>query len=134
MRRFSRPRRRMDEEERILPLINIVFLLLIFFMVVGRLSASDPFEIVPPRSVSQGQSPTEDILISIGAEGQIAVNGKVLEKAAALAEVAASETTELRIKSDGRVEAQRIVALVEALRQRGVVSIQLMTVPVGIGG
>lgn len=122
------------EEERILPLINIVFLLLIFFMVVGRLSASDPFEIVPPRSVSQGQSPTEGILISIGAEGQIAVNGKVLEKAAALAEVAASETTELRIKSDGRVEAQRIVALVEALRQRGVVSIQLMTVPVGIGG
>ena len=37
----SRPRP--GEDERILPLINVVFLLLIFFMLAGRLAVSDPF-------------------------------------------------------------------------------------------
>ena len=47
--RFEPPRPR-NEDERILPLINVVFLLLIFFMLAGRLSASDPFQVEPPRS------------------------------------------------------------------------------------
>ena len=49
--RFEPPRPRNDEE-RILPLVNVVLLLLIFFMLAGRLAASDPFEIAPPRSAS----------------------------------------------------------------------------------
>ncbi|MEL6204188.1 MAG: biopolymer transporter ExbD [Pseudomonadota bacterium] len=130
---FAKRRARGDEDERILPLINIVFLLLIFFMVVGRLSAADPFEIVPPRSESAGQPPNEPLLVSIGAEGQLALNGRLMEEAALIAEVTAAragaEAAELRIKSDGRVSAIRVVALLERLRAEGVTSVRLMTVP-----
>ena len=38
----SQPRSGRSEDDRILPLINVVFLLLIFFMLAGKLSASDP--------------------------------------------------------------------------------------------
>ncbi|MEM9765338.1 MAG: biopolymer transporter ExbD [Pseudomonadota bacterium] len=130
---FAKRRARGDEDERILPLINIVFLLLIFFMVVGRLSAADPFEIVPPRSESAGQPPNEPLIVSIGAEGQLALNGRLMEEEALVLEVkaarAGAEEAELRIKSDGRVSALRVVALLDRLRAAGFASVRLMTVP-----
>ncbi|MEM0922421.1 MAG: biopolymer transporter ExbD [Pseudomonadota bacterium] len=129
MRRLSKPRKRMDEEERILPLINIVFLLLIFFMVMGRLSAGDPFEILPPKSLSEGQPPAEEFLISIGPEGQLALNGEVMAADAVLAQIEDSDQDQVRIKSDGRAEARAVVALIERLRLAGIESIKLMTVP-----
>jgi biopolymer transport protein ExbD len=71
---FRAPRRRLDEDERILPLINVVFLLLVFFMVAGRLTAGDPFPIDPPESASEG-SPPEGRLIAFGPNGELALDG-----------------------------------------------------------
>lgn len=128
-RRFSRRPRRTDDEDRILPLINIVFLLLIFFMAVGRLSATDPFRITPPISASEGAPATEPMLIAVGTEGRLALNGEVLEEADLLARISEAEPTEIRIKSDGGVEALRVVGLLTQLKELGVSSVRLMTVP-----
>ena len=49
--RFEQSRRNAGEE-RMLPLINVVFLLLIFLILSGRLSSVDPFQTEPPRSAS----------------------------------------------------------------------------------
>ncbi|MEO0993622.1 MAG: biopolymer transporter ExbD [Pseudomonadota bacterium] len=130
--RVRRHRKRIHDEDRILPLINIVFLLLIFFMAVGRLSATDPFRIDPPESQSTGAPATGPLLIAVGAEGQLALNGDVLDEATLLARVASGDgpVPEVRIKSDGGAEAVRVVALIERLRQTGVETVRLMTVPV----
>ncbi|MEL6219907.1 MAG: biopolymer transporter ExbD [Pseudomonadota bacterium] len=134
--RVRRHRKRIHDEDRILPLINIVFLLLIFFMAVGRLSATDPFRIDPPESHSTGAPATGPLLIAVGAEGQLALNGDVLDEATLLARVASGGVSgdgpvpEVRIKSDGGAEAVRVVALIERLRQSGVETVRLMTVPV----
>ncbi|MEM9735909.1 MAG: biopolymer transporter ExbD [Pseudomonadota bacterium] len=125
---LARPRKPNRDDDRVLPLINIVFLLLIFFMVVGRLSASDPFEIVPPRSISQGPPPAEEILVSIGPAGELALNGEIMERADVLSAIGTA-TSEVRIKSDGRVDATFVVGLIETLRRQGVASVRLMTVP-----
>ena len=68
--RLRSPRPPRNDEERILPLINIVFLLLIFFMVAGRLAASDPFPIVPPHSSSEGMVDTRDLAVFVAADGR----------------------------------------------------------------
>lgn len=132
MRRRSRERRS-DEEERVLPLINIVFLLLIFFMVVGKISASDPFEITPTQSASEGAPPMEPLMVQIGGEGQLALNGAVLDEASLLAAVEAAiardQASDVRVKADGGVEAADIVRLLERLRAVGVNGVRLMTVP-----
>ena len=49
----------------LVPLINIVFLLLIFFMLSGTLSKKDLFEVDPPLSYtgSNAESPEMTILI-----------------------------------------------------------------------
>jgi len=111
----------------VLPLINIVFLLLVFFMVAGRLSATDPFEIVPTRSASEGAPAAGPILIAVGAGGELAVNGERIAEEALPRTIATGG--EIRIKSDGRVPAARVVALLEQLRASGVGDVRLMTVP-----
>ncbi len=125
-----RPRRRRpDEEERVLPLINVVFLLLIFFMVVGRISASDPFEIEPTRSESEGPAPGERQLVHVGADGRLALDGAILSEDALVARIADGGGRELRIKADARAEADAVVRLLDRLRAAGVERARLMTVP-----
>ena len=132
--RFARSRRR-NEDERILPLINVVFLLLIFFMLAGRFSASDPFEVEPPRSVSQGAATERDILVLVGADGRLALDGEIIEAAALGAAVAdrLSPDKEMRLwlKADGSAEATRVVEVMELLRAAGAERLRLLTVTGG---
>lgn len=128
-RLFRRRKRAMDNDERIMPLVNIVFLLLIFFMVVGRLSAADPFKVLPPESANEGPQATEDNLVLIGQDGRLALNGEILPEDALLAKLSDVRADELRVKADGRAEAVRVVAVIERLKTVGFVSVRLMTVP-----
>lgn len=134
--RIARQRPR-NEDDRILPLINVVFLLLIFFMLAGRLAATDPFIIDPPHSASEGQVEIEDLLVQVGADGRLALNGEELGEGALTAAVSArvGEGTPgtVRIKADGTVEAARVVAVMDMLRKAGVGSVQLLTLPAGGG-
>jgi biopolymer transport protein ExbD len=130
--RFEPPRPRNDEE-RILPLINVVFLLLIFFMLAGRLAVSDPFEIAPPRSASEAPAETQDLLVLVGDDGRLALDGEVMEQAklkAAVAErLSDNEDARVRLKADGRAAATDVVAVMELLREAGVERLKLLTVP-----
>ena len=64
-----RPRRAQGDDERVLPLINVVFLLLIFFMLAGQFASADPFRIEPPVSRSEGQSESAALTLLIGGGG-----------------------------------------------------------------
>lgn len=132
--RFAHSRRR-NEDERILPLINVVFLLLIFFMLAGRFSASDPFEVEPPRSVSQGAATERDILVLVSADGRLALDGEIIESAALGAAVAdrlsPDKTMRLWLKADGSAEATRVVEVMELLRAAGAEQLRLLTVTGG---
>ena len=129
------PSRPKNDEERILPLINIVFLLLIFFMLAGKLSASDPFEVAPPRSISEGPPAAQDLLVLVGADGRLALDGEVLDlpafKTSLAGRLAAQDKVRVRLKADGRAEATRVVAVMELLREAGVKRLKLLTLPAG---
>ena len=132
--RLARKRPR-NEDDRILPLINVVFLLLIFFMLAGRLAASDPFQIDPPVSLSEGKVAVEDLLVQVGAEGRLALNGQEMSEdglGQAVAERLAEGTpAPVRLKADGTVDATRVVAIMEILKDAGVETVQLLTLPAG---
>lgn len=122
-----------SDDERILPLINVVFLLLIFFMIAGRLASSDPFNIEPPQSASEGPPEVQEMVVLVGAEGDLALDGEVMDEttlAAAVAErMEAYDVPPLRLKADGRAEATAVVGVMELLREAGVESLRLLTVP-----
>lgn len=119
-----------NDEERILPLINIVFLLLIVFMLAGQLTASGPFRVEPPLSLTALQAQERDITILIGGDGRLALDGTVIEVDALIqaieARVARGDIGEVRLKADGQADATQVVAVMELLRGAGVESLHLL--------
>jgi biopolymer transport protein ExbD len=134
---FPEPRPRNDEE-RILPLINVVFLLLIFFMLAGRLAASDPFQISPPASDSEGPAARHEFVVLVGADGRLALDNREIQAEAlqdAVAErMAANRDAKVRLKADGEAAANDVVGVMELLRDAGVERLKLLTVPQDRGG
>ncbi|EDP63305.1 Biopolymer transport protein ExbD/TolR [alpha proteobacterium BAL199] len=122
-----------NEDDRILPLINVVFLLLIFFMVVGSLSATDPFTIEPPQSRNGDPRDLKGIVLLIGTDGQLALDGRVLEasalKSAMTERLVDAPAQEVHLKADGAAAATEVVGIMEILRDAGVERVRLMTVP-----
>ena len=132
--RIQPPRTKHDEEH-ILPLINVVFLLLIFFMLAGRLTASDPFGIAPPASSSDTPVQKQAIVVFAAEDGRVALDGEMINEAELKAAVAgrmlATDVSELYLRADGRARATRVVAIMEKLREAGVEKLHLLTVPRG---
>jgi biopolymer transport protein ExbD len=120
-------------DDGVLPLINVVFLLLVFFMVAGRLTAADPFDIDPARSRLEAAPPDGEPVIHVGADGRLALDGtemnaeRVVDAAAALA--ARGQPARLRIKADAAADTLPIVALLAKLRAAGVTEARLMVQP-----
>lgn len=126
------PGRGANDDDRILPLINVVFLLLIFFMLAGHLAATDPFHIEPPVSASVTEPGEAGPVILVGTDGRIAFDGKTMDDAgltAALAAPVEAGVTHFRLKADGGAAAVRLVEVMELLRAAGVRKVHVLTVP-----
>ena len=129
---FTPPRPK-NEDDRILPLINVVFLLLIFFMLAGSLSASDPFQIDPAHSASQASPGETDVQILMGSNGQIALDGVVVSPSELIATLTPrlAENPEIlvRLRADGGINATDVISVMEKLHKIGVSRLKLLTVP-----
>lgn len=127
----KRARRRANPDDAILPLINIVFLLLIFFMVAGRLTTADPLEVSPPRSALGETQGEDEPLLLVGADGALALSGEAIEEEAALARLAEARGVDgalvVRLKADERAEAAEIARLLGRLKAIGVAKVRLLT-------
>jgi biopolymer transport protein ExbD len=133
MSRLQLPRRPHNDDDRILPLINVVFLLMIFFMLAGRVAALDPFQVEPPRSASAGLLESRETIVLLGADGTLALDGQVMDAEqladAVAARVDAEGADAFRFKADGRADATRVVEIMEILREAGVGKLRLLTLP-----
>ena len=129
---FEPPRPR-SHEERVLPLVNVVFLLLIFFMLAGRLVVTDPFPVEPPRSSSEGSAAARELRVLVGADGRLALNGEEMApelfRARVTQRLDQDPGSRLRLKADGGAEATQVVMVMEWLREAGARRIELLTVP-----
>jgi biopolymer transport protein ExbD len=130
---FAPPRPK-NEDDRILPLINVVFLLLIFFMLAGSLTASDPFKIAPAQSTSQASPGELEAQILVGPSGSLALDGVVLPQSDLISQLetrlSATPETKVQLRADGQVDATTVIALMEEFRKIGVKRLKLLTVPV----
>ena len=68
-RRPERP-----QHETIVTLIDIVFFLLVFFMLIGRMDATSPFELSPPISGGGEALPQGGMTVSLAQDGRIALD------------------------------------------------------------
>ena len=119
-----------NDDDSVLPLINVVFLLLIFFMLAGQLASSDPFEIEPPTSMVEGMPAAQEVLILLSHDGRIAVDGQDVDEAGVPGLIRELGAEKVRLKADGAADAVLVVALMELLREAGVTKLDLLTLPV----
>ncbi len=118
------------------PLIDVVtFVLHIFFMPAGRLAASDPLGIVPPKSSSDAPPRKQETAVFAAVDGRFALNGETIDesdlKTSVAQRMAAASAEDLHLRAAGRAKATRIVAIMEKLRKAGVEKLRQPTVPVG---
>lgn len=121
--------------ETIVALIDVVFFLLVFFMLVGRMDANAPFEVTPPYAETGGDMPAGGATVSVSADGALAFDGfdatpdqitarvvaRLAEEPDLLVRVNAHRTAELR-------HVLPMVAEMEALGVRDVVLVVTETV------
>ncbi len=131
--RYSGNARPRKSAEPVLPLINIVFLLLIFFMLAGRFTFHDPFPIMPPHSGSQEAATGHELLVVVAADGRLGLNGDVLEPAALKSELsrrlARDGEANVHVMADSRAEARHVVGVMELLQESGAAKLRLLTLP-----
>jgi biopolymer transport protein ExbD len=125
MMQFGKPQQRSNQYENFVPMINIVFLLLIFFMICAQIAPKDPFEVVPPRSNSKVQPPERDTLF-IGRDATLYYNDAYNE-AAWIALGARSADTPLSLKADTSLPASKLANLIARLKSIGITQVHLVT-------
>lgn len=75
--RFTKPRPQKASDDALIPLINIVFLMLIFFMIAGQIQPPEVLSIDPPNSRQSRLIKPERILLLMDAQGRVALDGEV---------------------------------------------------------
>lgn len=116
------------------PMIDIVFLLLIFFIVTWQFTKSETELSVSVPTAQEGADPerqTGEIVINILADGIIRVEGATVNLEQLLAKLApiaaAFENQPVRIRGNGGVEYQRIVEVIDTCQKAGIWNISFAT-------
>ncbi|MGH0036713.1 MAG: ExbD/TolR family protein [Myxococcota bacterium] len=117
--------RRARQRPGLTSLVDVVFLLLVFFLLAGTLRASSPLDVSPPESGAGSPLAESDHAIWLGADGRIAVGDEVLPLPIAV-EVLGRPTGPVRLHADASARARDLLPLLEALRAAGVEDIELV--------
>lgn len=129
-----RPRRPEEPEIGLTPLIDVVFLLLIFFMVTTTFRKESVFDITLPQAARQPTEQRPALVVSIDAGGRYAVNDLALPDTdpaslrARLTELAATEQRPvLEIRADASTPHQAVVTVLDVAGQLGLQRIAIAT-------
>ena len=108
-------------------LINVVFLMLIFFLVAGQVAPPLANDLSLVRTAElEGRAPPDTLVIR--ADGTMEFQGEPVQSATAFAETLPAETREsIRIVPDRELAAQALVAIATELRGAGAESIRIVT-------
>tara|TARA_R110002012_G_scaffold35379_3_gene101067 strand:- start:315 stop:716 length:402 start_codon:yes stop_codon:yes gene_type:complete len=127
--RLVKPRKK-PAAENVLPLINVVFLLLIFFMLAGALEKAELLEITPPETASSGQPGDAMAVLLVAADGRLSFENEILALADIVGRLKAyfaeHPDGRLKLKADAQSDAAMVIALIEELRAVGLKELGLL--------
>jgi len=122
-------------DDNLIPLINVVFLMLIFFMIAGQISRSDAVKIMPPASISEKR--TDDgsrALVLISAQQGLFVDEQPVDLAV-IADTLAQrfrdagnpEDFSVLVKADAGTPVDELQAVLRQIRAAGLMKVSLAT-------
>lgn len=116
----------------IAPLIDIVFLLLVFFMLTSTFLVPEAIELELPKSGSATTTEMTPITVALNAAGELALNGEQIQlntlRQAIEPLIANNTDVAITLKSDAHTEVQQLLNVMDEIRTAGGSNIALATI------
>jgi biopolymer transport protein ExbD len=116
------------------PMIDIVFLLLIFFIVTWQFSRSETEMKISVPSSQEGADPKRvlgEIIVNVRATGEVVVEGQVMSQAQLKQKLSAiakqHQNQPVRLRGDSKAEYQTIVEVIDTCQKAGIWNISFAT-------
>lgn len=126
----------------LMPLIDVVFLLLVFFLVASRFAQEDrqlPVALPNATAAMPMTMQPRELTVNVATDGSYVVQGETLgieQLQQALLQAVANNPLQQRvlIRADRRAEFQLVVDVMDLCNQAGVVEYRVATLPSAAGG
>jgi biopolymer transport protein ExbD len=115
-----------NDEENVIPMINVIFLLLLFFMVAGNLQPD--FDVVPPVSRQDSHAPKQIPTVSINRAGEVRFENRPVaidDLGRHFARIVGHER--IKVHADAKVDALTVSKVMSAATAAGVTQFVLVT-------
>ena len=128
-RSFSRT----DEESDInlTPMLDVVFIMLIFFIVTATFIKQAGIEVIRPEALTAEQKPTVSVLVAISANGDIWIDKQKVDPTAVRAHIERlhSENPKggLVVQADKDAKTEKVMAVLSAARAAGLTEVAIAT-------
>lgn len=124
---------RQPQSETIIALIDVVFFLLVFFMLIGRMDATAPFDVAPPQAQTGRDMPAGGITLAISKDGDLALDGTEISKteltAALASQLAQKPDLRLRINAHRNTDLRHVLPQVSQAEALGFLDVVLVVTP-----
>lgn len=118
-------RRRRAAGDTFVPMINIVFLLLIFFLLSATIAPPDPFDMtLPEAAIAEAETVALPDVLHVSATGEI-IFGEIRGDAALRAVAARQDAGPVALRADAELDGAAFSALLGQLAALGVTDIEL---------
>ena len=113
----------------IAPLIDVVFLLLVFFMLTSSFIFQPGIKINLPKALTSEVIQRENLIIIVTEDSSLYINERLIEhdELASRLEIAAKESKPILIKADRKASLGKVVEVWDMCRAQGVQKINIAT-------
>ena len=124
LNQLSRPRRKANTDDNLIPLINIVFLLLIFFMIAGKIEQIHDAGLTLPKNSHAKSAISQPITLQLSKDSEIHLNNELVSF-----DSLPNALTNLLLEhpANKHVTYQALDKVLDALRTAGFSTINLFT-------
>jgi biopolymer transport protein ExbD len=117
---------RTTQQENVIPMINVIFLLLLYFMIAGNLQPD--YDVTPPTSTNEAEPAKQIPTLSVKKDGSMRFENRPVtwdQLKLELSKITGHER--LKIHADAKVEALTISEIMKASSEAGVLQFVLVT-------
>ena len=133
MARQQRNFSRSDEESDInlTPMLDVVFIMLIFFIVTATFIKQAGIEVMRPEALTAEQKPTVSVLVAIGENGDIWIDKQKVDPTAVRAHIERLHSENpmggLVVQADRGANSEKLMAVLAAARAAGLTEVAIAT-------
>lgn len=127
---FSRSKKRNNIEVNLIPLINVIFLLLIFFITVGKIDSNRDLSVNVPKSSLKQEKADKISQITIMSDNKIYLGNQILTNDIIKYQIKdfieKNPNVEITIKADKKARAKTLSRLIKIINRFGGEAISLV--------